>query len=88
MQGNLSGINATVVTPYNVEYYDIESDFDSYIEESKSIGEETDEDLKEMSNEEEEDMKYLSIFENECNDFDEKVMTLDCFDELKKWRWL
>ena len=50
--------------------------------------EETDEDLKEMSKEEEEDTKYLSIFENEYNDFDEKVMSLESFDELKKWKWL
>ena len=47
-------------------------------------GEESDEDLKEISKEEEEDTKYLSIFENEYNDFDEKVMSLKSFDELKK----
>ena len=63
---------------------DIGSDSDSHVEESDSEGEDTDEDLKEMSKQEEKDTKYLSIFENEYNDFDKKVMSLESFDELRK----
>ena len=43
-----------------------------------------DEDLTEMSKKEQEDIKYLSIFENKYNDFDEKVMSVESTEELKK----
>ena len=37
-----------------------------------------------MSPEEKEDVKYLAIFENNSEDFDEQVMSVDCKNELKK----
>ena len=37
-----------------------------------------------MSDEEQQDIKYLSIFDNNCVDFDEKIMTLENVAELKK----
>ena len=77
-------MNTHVVTPEETQYCDIESDTSSYIDESDTEGEDTDEDLREMSTEEKEDAKYLSIFENEYNDFDEKVMSVEITEELKK----
>ena len=70
-------MNTTVVTTDEIQYCDIESDISSYIDESDIEGEETDEDLREMSTEEKEDAKYLSIFENEYNDFNEKLMSVE-----------
>ena len=37
-----------------------------------------------MSAEEKEDVKYLAIFENNSENFDEQVMSVDCKNELKK----
>ena len=69
----------------NTDYFNIDTDASSYVELlSDSDKDETDNDMKEMTDEEKEDAKYLSIFESEYNDFDEKIMSLESLEELKK----
>ena len=69
-----------------INFYDISSDTSDYKDSSSDEEEETDDDLDEMSDTEKQDNKYLSIFDNNCVDFDEKIMTLENVAELKKWR--
>ena len=37
-----------------------------------------------MTSEEKEEVKYLSIFQNDTDNFDEEIMTVQSVDELKK----
>jgi len=68
-----------------MDYYNIDTDESSYVDSSSdSDGDDTEDDMKEMTEEEKEDTKYLSIFESEYNDFDEKIMSLESLEALKK----
>ena len=68
------------------KFYNIDTDDSSYTESIYSDDAEysTDEELKTMTDEEKEDSKYLSIFENEYNEFDEGIMSLENTEELKR----
>ena len=72
-----------------MDYYNIDTDESKYEDYgSDSDGDDTEDDMREMTEEEKEDTKYLSIFESEYNDFDEKIMSLESLEALKKWKGL
>ena len=72
-----------------MDYYNIDTDESKYEDSgSDSDGDDTEDDMREMPEEEKEDTKYLSIFESEYNDFDEKIMSLESLEALKKWKGL
>ena len=67
-------------------FFNIDTDSDNYSDSDDydSSGDDTDDDLKAMTESEMIDMKYLAIFENEYSDFDEKIMSSENSEELKK----
>ena len=72
-----------------MDYYNIDTDESSYVDSSSdSDGDDTEDNMKGLTEEEKDDTKYLSIFESEYNDFDEKIMSLESLEALKKWKGL
>jgi len=66
-------------------FYNIDSDSSDYSESDyDEEGDVADEDLLEMGPDEKHDAKYLAIFQNNSEEFDEKIMSLDDANELKK----
>ena len=66
-------------------FYNIDSDSSDYRESDyDDEGDVTDEDLFEMNTDKKHDAKYLAIFQNNNEEFDEQIMSLDDSNELKK----
>ena len=74
-----------MVTASIKEYYDIESDSSDYSNTDESEDDQnTDDDLLCMTEEEKQDTKYLAIFQNNSDEFDEQVISVENQEQLKK----
>ena len=63
-------------------YFNIESDNSDYFDSSSEEEEDTEDVLDEISDDEKEDVKYLSVFDSNCVQFDDQIMTLKTVEEL------
>ena len=76
--------NTNIVSPPTL-FFDITSDSSDYEESDYEDDDDSFEDnLPLMTPEEKEEVKYLAIFENNCEHFDEQIMSVDSVNELKK----
>ena len=76
--------NTNIVSPPTL-FFDITSDSSDYEETDYEDDDDSfDDDLPLMTPEEKEEVKYLAIFENNSEDFDEQIMSVDSVNELKK----
>ena len=74
-----------MVTTSIKEYYDIESDSSDYSNTDESEDDQnTNDDLLCMTEEEKQDTKYLAIFQNNSDEFDEQVISVENQEQLKK----
>ena len=73
-----------MVTASIKQYCDIESDSSDYSNTDESEDEmSTDDDLLCMTEEEKQDTKYLAIFQNNSDEFDEQIMSVENQEQLK-----
>ena len=74
-----------MVTASIEQYCDIESDSSDYSNTDESKDDQnTDDDLLCMTEEEKQDTKYLAIFQNNSDEFDEQIMSVENQEQLKK----
>ena len=66
------------------DYYNIESDSSDYSDTDESEDDlSTDDDLVCMKEEENQDTKYLAVFQNNSDEFDQQVISVENQEELK-----
>ena len=72
----------SVITKFHM-YFDSASDDSEYFDSTSEEEEDTENLLDEMVDKEQEDVKYQSIFDSNCVQFDEQIMTLETVEQLK-----